>query len=162
MSAHMTKRIYAVAAAMNMVERNNKDDAFHQLVSGITGKTSVKELTSAEAIAVEQELMKRMKLESSSKPQQRKVQKKSEPGMMTTDQQHLAWRLMYRLAEIEPTKATVGERIVGAIQKELHITATIRKPFMWVDFDGGTKLIEQLKRYVRSAERRAAKKAGEK
>lgn len=160
MSAVMTKRLYALAAGLNLIERNNKDDAFHQLVSGITGKTSVKELTSAEAIAVEQELMKRMKLESSGKPQQRKARKKSEPGMMTKEQQALAWRLIYRLAELEPTQATVGERLVGAIKKELNITATVRQPFVWVKFEDGTKLIEQLKRYVRTAERRAAKKAG--
>lgn len=161
MPAAMTKRLYALAAGMGMVERNNKEDPFHQLVDGITGKSSVRDLTESEAKAVEQELLKRMKLSRKGKPFKSKTKQKSTvPGMMTAQQQKLAWRLVYRLDELEPANASVPERLIGAIQKVLGVTASTKDPFRWINFDDGTKLIENLKRYVRSAERRAAKKAG--
>lgn len=34
-------------------------------------------------------------------------------------------------------------------------------PFRWISFEEGSRLIEQLKRFVRSAEIRAAKKVGD-
>jgi len=161
MAAGMTKRLYALAASLGLVERNNKDDPFHQLVYGVTEKTSVSDLTAAEAKIVERELIQRMKLSNQSKPLKHKSSKiNTVPGMMTVQQQNLAWRLVYRLDELQPTHTTVGDRLVGAIQKELGITASVKQPFRWINFEDGTKLIEQLKRYVRSAERRAAKKAG--
>lgn len=162
MSAAMTKRLYALAASLGLVERNNKDDPFHQLVTGVTGKDSVSELTAAEGKAVERELMERMKLRNRSEPIKTKStnKKAAVPGMMTAQQQSLAWRLVYRLDEIEPTQISVCQRLIGAIQKVLGITASAKDPFRWINFEDGTKLIEQLKRYVRTAERRAAKKAG--
>ncbi len=162
MSAEMTKRLYALAAGLELIEKNSKDDPFHQLVAGITGKTSVSELTTAEAKAVETELLKRMKLSSRNKPlKKKKPAREAVPGMMTAAQQGLAWRLVYRLDELEPTAASVGERLIGAIKKILGITASKSDPFRWIKFDDGTKLIEYLKRYVRSTERRVNKKAGD-
>ena len=81
--------------------------------------------------------------------------------MMTAAQQGLAWRLVYRLDELEPTAASVPERIIGAIEKILGITASKSDPFRWISFEEGSRLIEQLKRYVRSSERRADKKVGD-
>ncbi|MBQ8298006.1 MAG: DUF1018 domain-containing protein, partial [Ruminococcus sp.] len=157
-----TKRLYALAAGMGMVERNNKDDPFHQLVAGITDKTSVSELTDSEAKAVEHELLERIRLGKQNKPLKRKKTKTKStvPGMMSEQQQKLAWRLVYRLCELEPTEATASKRLIGAIQKVLGVTASTKDPFRWINFEDGVKLIESLKRYVRSAERRAAKKAG--
>lgn len=157
--AAMTKRLYALASELGLVERNNKDDPFHQLVYGITGKEHVSELVPAEEKAVLSELTERMNLKNPDKLLKGKP-KNSVPGMMTIQQQNLAWRLVYRLDELEPTQATVCERLIGAIQKVLGVTASAKEPFRWVNFDDGTRLIEQLKRYVRSAERRADKKAG--
>lgn len=87
---------------------------------------------------------------------------------MTAEQQKLAWRLMYRLQELDVKPKlhengqpyTVGERMAGAIQTILGTTAIPGKDiFKWVSFEDGTKLIEGLKRYVRSAERKAEKGA---
>lgn len=160
--ATMIGRLYALASSLGMVERSSKEDAFHQLVYGITGKEHVSELTSAECKAVQAELQERMKLKNHSEPlKKKKGAKKTVPGMMTAAQQGLAWRLVYRFAELEPTAASAPERLIGAIEKILGITASKKEPFRWINFDDGIKLIEQLKRYVRSAERRAAKKAGD-
>lgn len=156
------KRVYAIAAGMDMVERNNKDDPFHQLIYGITEKISVSELTKSELFAVERELRERMKLKNHTKPLKKKSDKsKPAPGMMTEAQQHLVWRLIYRLCELEPTDARPVDRLIGAINKNLRISASEKNPFYWIKFEDGKKLIEQLKRYVRSAERRATKKAGD-
>lgn len=156
--ATMTGRLYALAAGLGMVERNNNEDAFHQLVFGITGKEHVSELTCAEANAVQKELQERMRLKNHREPLKKKSKPPEEvPGMMTANQKRLAWRLMYRLAELDPSEKTVCERLIGAISKELGITASAKEPFRFVNFKNGSKLIEQLKRYVRSAERRAEK-----
>ena len=158
MSAVTTKRLYALAASLGLVERNNKDDPFHQLVAGSTSKEHVSELTEEEKRTVEREL----RLRSGNAPQKKKLSKKKTAvqGMMTVQQQNLAWRLVYRLDELEPTSAPVPERLIGAIERILGITASRKEPFRWINFDDGTKLIEYLKRYVRSAERRAERKAG--
>lgn len=156
--ATMTGRLYALASGLGMVERNNKEDAFHQLVFGLTGKEHVSDLTASEAKTIQKELQNRMRLRNIKVPLKHK--KKDVPGMMTTSQQKKAWSLVYRLDEIEPKDVPVIERLLGAIEKILGITASKTDPFRWINFDDGTKLIEQLKRYVRSAERRAAKRGG--
>lgn len=160
--ATTTKKLYALANSLGLVESGNKEDPFHQLVYGLTGKEHVSELAPEEARAVQAELQERMRLKNHDKPlKKKKTAKEDVPGMMTAAQQGLAWRLVYRLDELEPTAASVPERLIGAIEKILGITASRSDPLRWVDFDNGTKLIEHLKRYVRSAERRAAKKAGD-
>ncbi len=160
--ATTTKRLYALASGLGLVERSNKDDPFHQLVYGLTGKEHVSELTAAEAKAVQNELQERMRLKNRGEPlKKKKVANEPVPGMMNAAQQRLARRLVYRLDELEPTAASVPERLIGAIEKILGITASKSDPFRWVNFEDGSRLIEQLKRYVRSAERRAAKKAGD-
>lgn len=156
--AAMTGRLYALASGLGMVERNNKEDAFHQLVFGITGKAHVSELTPAEANAVQRELQERMRIKNRSEPlKQHSSRKKDVPGMMSVSQQKKAWSLIYRLDELEPKNVPVIERLLGAIEKILGITASKADPFRWINFDDGARLIEQLKRYVRSAERKAFK-----
>lgn len=138
------------------------DDDRHALIYGITGKESTTELTAAETKAVLHELMERMKIKNRPElPRREKTQPPSVAGMMTAAQQKLAWRLVYRLIELDdaPKKASAAERMAGAIKKELGITAVPGKDiFRWVSFDNGAKLIEQLKRYVRSAEKRAERR----
>ena len=159
--ATMTSRLYALASKLGMVERNNKEDAFHQLVYGITGKEHISELTSSEANAVQRELQERMEMKNRNKPLKKcDDDKKDVPGMITAAQRNKVWWLIYRLDEIEPKEIPVVERLLGAIEKILGITASKNEPFRWINFEDGSKLIEQLKRYVRSAERRAAKRGG--
>ena len=81
--------------------------------------------------------------------------------MITDPMKDKVWALMYQLDELEPTAASVPDRLIGAIGKILGVTASGTDPFRWIKFDEGMKLIEYLKRYVDSAERRAAKKAGD-
>ena len=53
------KKIYAIGNALGIVERDNEEDALHSLVAAITGKGSVRALTSAEAQAVINDLQQR-------------------------------------------------------------------------------------------------------
>ena len=154
--AATTKKLYAMAAALGLLERGSKEDAFHQLVYGLTGKEHVSELSAAEANAVQRELQSRLR-SSAPNVTKKRSRKKDVPGMMTTAQQGKAWALIHYLDEIEPKEVPEVERLIGAIEKVLGITASKTDPFRWINFDDGTKLIEQLKRYVRSAERKAAK-----
>lgn len=162
------KRIYALGAGLGILEQGNKNDMLHELVTSISGKKSVSDLTVPEFNKVQRELLDRMHYGSHTVPSKKKVNPEREnvANMMTNEQISLAWRLMYRLEELDTfpklhedgTPISVGERMHGAIMKILKITPNMKEPFRWVNFKQGTLFIETLKRYVRNAEKRA--KAG--
>ena len=72
------KKLYAKAAVLGMVEPGSHEDAFHQLVFGLTGKESVKALTEPEFRRVENELKRRLR----SRPSDRRPEQQETPGMM--------------------------------------------------------------------------------
>lgn len=159
------KRLYALGSGLGLVGRG-RDDLLHALVLGMTGKESISSLIEDEFMQVQRELLNRMRLANRQlpEPKARKQQSPSPAGMMTREQQALAWRLVYRLQELDPKDrlscAAPGERMCGAVKKILGVHADVKEPFRWVNFAQGQQLIEQLKRYVRSAERREAKQNG--
>lgn len=132
MTAQERKSIFAFCHELGI-----GDDDRHALIYGVTGKESMTELTAAETKAVLHELMERMKIKNRPElPRRKKEPAPAVAGMMTA-----------------------AERMSGAIKKELGITTVPGKDiFRWVSFDNGAKLIEQLKRYVRSAEKRAERR----
>lgn len=148
------RKLYAKAAVLGMVESGNHEDAFHQLVFGLTGKESVKALTEQEAQRVEKELARRLRTQNRSE----KSEQQDVPDMMTYKQKSYAWRLIYDLATISPSKASESERMAGAVRKILGISSAPADPLRWVSFEDGKKLIEHLKRYVRTAQKKAVKK----
>lgn len=147
------RRLYAIAARNGLVEHGNKDDLFHLIIYSVTGKTSVKELTDKEIRLVETEILKRAgeNISGTKVRNQEAVE-----GMMSPAQQAYAWQLMYEIEsfDLKPSNKTVGERLAGVIWKELGITASDKNPLRWVDAKDGNKLIEALKRYSASAERK--------
>lgn len=157
------RRVYALGAAIGAVERGNKDDNLHALVYSITQKSSVSALTRDEFYVVERELLTRMQYKNRTEPlkNRKKERDNTAPGMITEAQRGLAWRYIYRLQELDTkiTGATAGERMCGAIKKILGVEAQVKDPFRWITAEQAPTLIEQLKRYVRTAERQA-KKAG--
>lgn len=165
MTAAQRKAIFGLKTKLGM-----DNDELHCLVYGVTGCGSLKELTDKQAQNVIRELDCRRKSRKAPKETpDPKAYKPAVPGMMTTEQQRKAWALMYRLQELDEKPmlngngkpCTVGERMAGAILKITGVTAREGPEiFRWVDFGNGEKLIEGLKRYVRSAERKAAKGAG--
>lgn len=156
------RKIYSLGTELG-IKGKGRSDLLHELVYGITGKESIKALTDKECRAVLSEMYDR-------KPAAPKTKRKKKDdgeigcnGMATKEQQALCWRYCYRLKELDPNpnSAEVFERLEGAIHKICGVTLVPRKdPFYWVTQESCSKLIEQLKRYVNTAERRA-KRQGE-
>lgn len=149
------KVLYAIASNAGLVEHGNKEDPFHQIVYSITQKTSVKDLTNREMKLVENEIRNRCENISSDKIKSQESIK----GMMSPAQQSLAWRLMYQIQsyDIKTSSQTVGARLAGVVRKTLKITASETDPLRWVNAENGNKLIETLKRYEKSAEKKYKK-----
>lgn len=165
MTSAQRKAIFGMCKNLGMTEDDRR-----ALIFGLTGKESTKELTDAETEAVIRELRSREGGKAAVPLEKRKSKAYGErvAGMMTPEQQSLAWRLMYRLQELDEKPIlhedgkpyTVGERMSGAIQKVLgnNMARPGKEIFKRVSDDEGEKLIEYLKRYVRSAERKAARR----
>lgn len=160
MTSAQRKAIFGMCKNIGMTEDDRR-----ALIHGLTGKDSTKELTGAETEAVIREL--RLRDNKASVPLEKRkpnVYRERVPGMMTPEQQSLAWRLMYRLRELDEKPYlhedgkpyTVGERMAGAILKATgnNMARPGKDIFKCVHDDEGEKLIEMLKRYVRSAERK--------
>lgn len=148
---YQVRKIYAIANALGMVSRD-KDDALHDLIRDMTGKAGVRELEYPEAWRIIGELEK--KQGANPNPQRRKP-KPRKPGGASEGQQRKVWALMYQLEAASPSKATVGDRLCGIIKRELHRDAFARDPFAWMDYKECNHLVEILKGYVASAQRKA-------
>ena len=146
------KRMYALGAVCDLLEQGNKRDNLHAFVYQLTAKLSISRLTDAEAKRVISHL----------EQCRRAISPPPEPKAWISKQQiSLAFRLIYRLAELDETKsaATPKERLCGAMSKVLNLNPDITKDiFKGVTEAQGAQLIEALKRYVRTAERRAERK----
>ncbi len=148
------RKIYALGGELG-IKGNGHDDLLHELIYGITGKESVRELNDSEVRAVLSEMYKRKPAAAKRKKSDKEP---GDNGMATKEQQALCWRYCYRLKELDPNpeSADVFERLAGAIRKVCGTNMVPKTdPFRWVDQDNCSKLIEQLKRYVNTAERRA-------
>ena len=147
------KMIYSLASGIG-INNNTHDDELHILIYSRTEKESVKDLTKSEASGIISEL------------KQLKGSVKSikyvdvPPGRMSKEQQDKAWRLIYMLCEIDKSEAPAGERMKGAVKKilDMDINMKNKAPFRMVTVRQGSILIDNLKRYVSSAERKKAGK----
>lgn len=139
------QKLYAKAAVLDMVEHGSHEDAFHQLVYGLTGKESVKALTEQEFQRVDKELSRRLKPDNV-------------PGMITPAQISLVWKLMHKLSALSPSKVSKAERLAGAVRSILSITASSSAPLLWVSKSDASKLIARLEKYVESAKKKAVKR----
>lgn len=154
MTDNERKRIFGLARELGI-----NSEELHILVNGVTGCTSITELNKKQTYDVIRELNDRIKLSGKTdSPKPKSKPKKEEvivPGIITPNQKRYCWNMMYHLAELEPRDTAVGERMCGAIGKILGVTAVPEDPFKWVTFEQGRDLIEGLKRYVYSAEKKA-------
>ena len=155
------QRVYALGASIGILESGNKEDDLHALVFSLTKKASISGLSEAEFKTVERELQERMRYGNRTAPLKTRTNtRKTEtdtdevPGMMNKAQQKKAWKLIYELCELDKRQKTPGERMCGAIRTILEIDARVEEPFRWINFQDGGKLIEHLKRYVKSAEKK--------
>lgn len=158
------KTVYALGRGLGM---DNED--IHTLVYGISGKEHISELTDKEFFAVRAELMNRMKGMPPA-PAERKSKPKNEysydGGRLSEAQAKYIWRLMYQLESYDekPCEKSLRERLAAIIRKELNVpvidscSGANTDIFQNVTTEGASRLIEQLKRYVASAERKAIKR----
>lgn len=147
------KAIYAMANKIGISEKGNKNDDLHNLVLSRFKKTSIKDLTYFEAESLKRELNRCLK----------PVKNNSDgvPGMITSAQKKKVWALIYKLCEIDKRETSAKERLMGAINKILGLSKTESNPLAWVTFEDGNKLIEYLKRYVKSAEKKRCDENGQ-
>lgn len=152
------RKIYAIGNALG-IKASGSEDELHTLVGGVTGKDSIKSLTYREACAVIARLEELQNKSASPKPVCKKPKEhQSRPGGVTAGQQKKIWALMYELKKYDavPNDVMLGDRLCAIIKKELGIDATAKKPFVWLSFEHGNRLIEILKGYVTSTRKRGA------
>ena len=157
-NTYQVRKIYAIAGALGMKNRDG-DDALHDLVVGMTGKQHVTDLTSAEAYDVIADLEK--KQGSNPTPRRRgRPQRSAAPGHASEGQMRKAWALMYQLESASPSKTPLGERLCGIIKKETGMDAWPKDPFAWLDYKTCSRLLEALKGYVKTAQKKAGAAGG--
>ena len=78
------------------------------------------------------------------------------PGKMNEGQQKKAWALIYKLCQLDPSDVVPAERMKGAVKKILgmDILMDCKNPFRMVSTEQGAKLIDTLKRYVSSVQKK--------
>lgn len=85
----------------------------------------------------------------------RALRQNRSPDIMSEEQKRKAFRLMYRLAELSPSSATVRDRMAGVVEQLLHIKVQPRADvFAGLSARDGNDIIELLKRYIQSEERK--------
>lgn len=148
-NTYQIRKIYAIAGALGM-KGNDRYDPLHDLISDITGKESVRDLSYADACRVIGELEAR---QGTPPRKGGRPLRKSAPGRVSEGQQRKIWALMYKLEEASPSTAPLGNRLCAIIKKTLGVDAFPAAPFAWVDYKGGNKVIEALKGYVTTAQK---------
>lgn len=150
------KKIYAIGNALG-IKGFGHDDELHTLVAGVTGKDSIKNLTYQEAGAVMKRLEELQGAAAPPKAEKRRPKEyASRPGGVTSGQQRKIWALMYELKKYDavPNDVSLGDRLCKILKKEMHVDAVARTPFVWLTYTQGNHLIEILKGYVTSAQRK--------
>lgn len=150
------RKIYAIGNALG-IKASGSEDELHALVGGVTGKDSIKSLTYREACAVIARLEELQCKSASPKPRSIKPKEhKSRPGGVTAGQQKKIWALMYELKKYDevPNDVQLGDRLCKVIKKEFGADAIAKDPFVWLTFEQGNNLIEILKGYVASVQRK--------
>lgn len=157
------KMIFATGHSLGIVTAGSREDDLHLLVEGITGKDSVKELSFHEANAVIAKLRNMKRPQASPQPQRPDWKEhKQRPGGITSGQQKKVWYLMYELKKCDEVANNValGERLCKIIKKEMKLDALAKDPFTWMTFSQGNTLIEILKKYLGSAQKKRGESDG--
>ena len=141
--AWQKRKIYAIAGSLKFVDKNDKEnDILHMIVYNLTMKTSVKDLTFAQANQVIDYLVQQ--------------KNKSIPEVMSEGQKKKVFSLMYQLKELdaEPNFTPIGERLAGIIERQFKVRSTPKYLFTNLSKEDGNRLIEILKNYISTAERK--------
>ncbi len=159
-NAMQMRKIYAIGRAAGISVPGDREDDLHLMITGLTGKSSVKELSYTEAITVIERLEELQHAAGVPVKAFRKEKVHPEkPGGVTARQQKKAWALMYELEKYDKGRksAVLVDRLRAIIKKELGRDGSRTNPFAWMDFSDGNRLIETLKAYLRNEARKAEK-----
>ncbi len=148
------QRIYALGAQCGLLDRELRaDDNLHLWIKQWSRRDHISELTEKQADFIIARLIDYKENVCPERP--------AEIEHITGEQQSLCFRLAYKLAQVSPSEVEVRERLRGLICKvtgrEIHSDGNI---FYKVSRDEGARIIEMLKRIIRSEERK--KKRGDK
>ena len=151
------KYIYALGRELGLSDSAlGHDDDLHILVEGVTGCSSIKELSATEQDAVIHELLRR---KAAAAPETLHRSKKPRhyneiPGRMTAKQQKYAWFLMSELEKYDPAPDGISlrYRLSGLIVKQFHMTSFPEDPFRFLTCAQGAALINGIKRMAEAAE----------
>ncbi len=147
------QRIYALGAQCGLLDRElGADDDLHLWIKQWSRKDHISELTEKQADFIIARLLDYKENVCPDKP--------AELEHITGEQQSLCFRLAYKLAQLSPSNVEVRERLRGLIRKvtgrEIRADGDI---FYKVTRGEAAKIIETLKRMIRSEERK--KKRGD-
>lgn len=137
------RKIYAIAGALNFVDRNDKEnDVLHMIIFNMTQKSSVKDLTYTQANKVIDYLQQ--------------YQNKSQSECMSEGQKKKVFSLMYQLKEMdkEVNDTSIGDRLAGIIERQFKVKSTPKYLFTNLTKEDGKQLIEIIKNYIATAERK--------
>ncbi len=147
------QRIYALGAKCGLLDRDRgADDDLHLWIKQWSQKDHISELTEKQADFIIARLVDYKENVCPSKPAQIEH--------ITGEQQSFCFRLAYKLAQISPSDIEVRERLRGLICKVTGREIKAGDIFYKVTRDEGSRIIETLKRIIRSEERK--KKRGDK
>lgn len=146
------KRIFMLARELGITTTSidNSDD-LHSLLLGITGESSLKAISSAQADKLIGELEHRSRFGQPIPTHK--------PGEVSEGQKKKIIALMCELRKYDPVRnpATIEKRVAGIIFKELGITAMEKNPYAWLKYKDAVKLIEIIKGYLDTAKRKASR-----
>lgn len=140
------QRIYALGEKCGLLDRElGADDNLHLWIKQWSRKDHISELTEKQADFIIARLIDYKENVCPERP--------AEIEHITGEQQSLCFRLAYKLAQISPSEVEVRERLHGLICKvagrEIRSDGDI---FYKVSRDEGVRIIEMLKRIIRSEE----------
>lgn len=140
------QRIYALGEKCGLLDRElGADDNLHLWIKQWSRKDHISELTEKQADFIIARLIDYKENVCPERP--------AEIEHITGEQQSLCFRLAYKLAQISPSEVEVRERLRGLICKvagrEIRSDGDI---FYKVSRDEGVRIIEMLKRIIRSEE----------
>ena len=148
------QRIYALGERCGLLDRDlGAEDNLHLWIKQWSRKDHISELTEKQADFI---IARLIDYKENVCPE-----KTTEIEHITGEQQSLCFRLAYKLAQLSPSEVEVRERLRGLICKvtgrNIRADGDI---FYKVSRDEGARIIEMLKRIIRSEERK--KKRGDK
>ena len=151
------KYIYALGRELGLSDSAlGHEDSLHILVEGVTGCSSIKELSAAEQDAVIHELLRRKAAAAPETLHKRKKPRHYDEvqGRMTVKQQKYAWYLMSEINKYDPPRndAALRYRLSGLITKQFHMTSFPEDPVRFLTRAQGAALINGLKRMAEEAE----------